>query len=52
MMTKTENRSNNLFKWATKELSQDAIHAWLLNDNEIGYNLIKKYVSILEERGF
>lgn len=52
MMTKTENRNNNLFKWATKELSQDAILAWLLNDDEIGYDLIKDMCPSLKSVDF
>ena len=52
MMTKTENKNNNLFKWATKELSQDAILAWLLNDDEIGYDLIKDMCPSLKNVDF
>ena len=52
MMTKTENKNNNLFKWATKELSQDAILAWLLNDDEIGYDLIKDMCPSLKSVDF
>ena len=52
MMTKIENKNNNLFKWATKELSQDAIVAWLLNDDEIGYDLIKDMCPSLKNVDF
>lgn len=52
MMTKTENKNNNLFKWATKELTQDAILAWLLNDDEIGYDLIKDMCPSLKNVDF
>ena len=52
MMTKTENTNNNLFKWATKELSQDAVLAWLLNDDEIGNALIKDMCPSLKNVDF
>lgn len=35
-MNITSNENNNIFKWATKELSQDAIVAWLLADKTTG----------------
>lgn len=34
MMDSSKNKENNLFMWATKELSQDALIAWLLNWKE------------------
>ena len=34
MMDSNKNDKNNLFMWATKELSQDALIAWLLNWKE------------------
>lgn len=42
MMTKGNNLNNNLFKWATKELSQDAVLAWLLSEDEFGKGLLKE----------
>lgn len=35
------NRDNNIFKWATKELSQDAIVAWLLANSKTGTAFVK-----------
>lgn len=49
MMTKKDNKENNLFKWATRELSQDAILAWILNYDEIGKELIKDICPILKD---
>lgn len=40
-MNKKSNQDNNIFKWATKELSQDAIVAWLLANSETGTAFVK-----------
>lgn len=40
-MNKKSNQDNNIFKWATKELSQDAIVAWLLANHETGTVFVK-----------
>lgn len=48
MMDSRKNKENNLFMWATKELSQDAIVAWLLNmdmDN-IGKEFLKAIIRV------
>lgn len=47
MMDSRKNKENNLFMWATKELSQDAIVAWLLNmDNKIGKEFLKAMIKV------
>lgn len=47
MMDSSKNTENNLFMWATKELSQDAIVAWLLNmDNKIGKEFLKAMIKV------
>ena len=47
MMDSSKNKENNLFMWATKELSQDAIVAWLLNmDNNIGEKFLKAMIKV------
>ena len=40
-MNKKSNQDNNIFKWATKELSQDAIVAWLLANPETNTAFVK-----------
>ncbi len=40
-MNKKSNQDNNIFKWATKELSQDAIVAWLLANPETDTAFVK-----------
>lgn len=40
-MNKKSNQDNNIFKWATKELSQDAIVAWLLANSETNTAFVK-----------
>ena len=40
-MNKSKNMENNIFMWATKELSQDAVVAWLLANNGIGKAFVK-----------
>ena len=51
-MKKDDNIENNLFKWATKELSQDAVVAWLLNNDKIGKDFIKNLCPSLEGENF
>ncbi len=46
-MNKKSNQDNNIFKWATKELSQDAIVAWLLANPETDTAFVK---SLLKEK--
>lgn len=41
-MSKSENIRNNLFYWAKKELSQDAVIAWLLNDDKAKNQFLQK----------
>jgi|GEM_PF-6045207 len=46
-MDSSKNTENNLFMWATKELSQDTIVAWLLNmDNKIGKEFLKAMIKV------
>lgn len=49
MMDSNKNDSNNLFMWATKELSQDAIVAWLLSMKDIGECFLKSLVKVLNK---
>ena len=49
MMDSSKNNSNNLFMWATKELSQDAIVAWLLRMDYIGIDFLKSLVKVLNK---
>lgn len=43
-MDRNNNKNNNIFSWATKELSQDAIVAWLLN-GEFGKKFLKSLLN-------
>ena len=48
MKNMVNNKKNTLFDWATKELSQDAVVAWLLN-SENGTALLKDMCPNLED---
>lgn len=43
-MNKKSNKDNNIFKWATKELSQDAIVAWLLANSKTDTAFVKSFL--------
>ena len=51
-MRKSEIKDNNIFMWATKELSQDAVVAWLLN-SELGKDFVVALLGdFIDKEGF